>query len=164
MTNDELTITRIIRHPREQVFEAWTDPNQLVRWFAPRGCTILILKLEIREGGRFHWCIKNPKYPDCWCIGEFIKLQHPSLLQYKIRLADETGNPVSSQEVFKDEEWPEETLVTVTFNDRENDTELIIKQTVIETVARKTGAYHSWIEMLDILEEQLVESPTNMKV
>jgi uncharacterized protein YndB with AHSA1/START domain len=159
----ELSITRVIKHPRETVFEAWTKREHLQKWFAPRGCTIIFVKLTIRTGGEFHWGIKNPKYPDCWCIGEFLEIEHPSIIRYKIRLADDTGNPMSSQEVFKDKNWPEETFVTVTFNEVNGHTELTIRQTVTEALAKKTGAYHGWIEMLDILDEQLSLTPETFK-
>jgi uncharacterized protein YndB with AHSA1/START domain len=33
----ELTITRVIDAPREAVFEAWTDPKQMARWWGPNG-------------------------------------------------------------------------------------------------------------------------------
>jgi uncharacterized protein YndB with AHSA1/START domain len=155
MQDQELVIKRLIKHPRETVFAAWTNRDQLQKWFAPRGCTIVFSKLTIRTGGQFHWCVKNPKYPDCWCTGEFVDIQSPSVIQYTIRLADENGNPVSPPEAFKERDWPEETLVTVTFHDVNGYTELIIRQAVTEALAKKTGAYQGWIEMLDILDEQL---------
>src|SRR5688572_7094367 len=50
----EVSITRIIRHPREVVFKAWTDPAALQHWFAPRNCTISFSTIDIRTGGKFH--------------------------------------------------------------------------------------------------------------
>lgn len=155
MTQNELLITRVISYPRDVFFKAWTDPDEFVKWFAPKDCKIIALKLEIREGGRFHWCVKNPKYSDCWCTGEFVRIHRPSLIQYKIRLADKDENSISSEQAFKQSDWPEETLVTVIFNAQDNSTELIIKQTVIEAQAKETGAYQGWVEMLDVLEEHL---------
>jgi uncharacterized protein YndB with AHSA1/START domain len=163
MAEQELSIRRVISYPRDVVFTAWTNAEELVKWFAPKGCTIIALKLDIREGGTFHWCIKNPKYPDCWCVGEFIRITNPSLIQYKIRLSDQSGHPISSQQAFKQSNWPEETLVTVSFNEEGNGTELIIKQTVSETLAKETGAYRGWIEMLDVLQEHLASVILNSK-
>ena len=159
---NHLSITRIIRHRRELVFKAWTTPNELKNWFAPKGCTISFSKLELHEGGSFHWCVKNPNYPDCWCTGIFLEIEYPSLIKYKIRLADEKGNPVSAQEMFKDKDWPEETLVTVRFNKKNDHTEINIHQTVVETLARKTGAYKGWIDMLDLLEERMSLNELNL--
>ena len=36
----ELFITHLFNAPRELVFEAWTDPEKLIHWYAPDGCTI----------------------------------------------------------------------------------------------------------------------------
>ena len=63
---------------------------------------------------------------------------------------------MSAENVFKEKDWPEETVVTVTFNKHGDQTELIITQTVTEALAKRTGAYHGWIEMLEILDEQLL--------
>jgi uncharacterized protein YndB with AHSA1/START domain len=142
---NHLSITRIIKHPRNVVFNAWITRKELEKWFAPRGCTIVFSKLQLRSGGKF------------------LEIDYPKRIQYRIRLADENGNPVSSQEIFKDKDWPEETLVTVTFHENDNCTEINIHQTVIETLARKTGAYNGWIDMLDILEESITLNELNVK-
>ena len=155
MSQSELLIKRVIPYPRDVVFDAWTNAEDLVKWYAPRGCKIIVKKLDIREGGKFHWCIKNPNYPDCWCTGQFIRIQVPSFIEYNIRMADRDGNPISSAQAFKQNNWPEETRVAVTFIPHGSNTEIILKQTVIEAVAKQTGAYQGWIEMLEILEEQL---------
>ncbi|MEJ7646141.1 MAG: SRPBCC domain-containing protein [Chryseolinea sp.] len=154
-TENHLSITRIIKHPRTLVFKAWTTPAELKKWFAPKGCTIIFSKLELYQGGAFHWCVKSPNYPDCWCTGVFIEIVSPSLIQYRIRLADEKGVPVSAEEMFKDKDWPEETLVTVRFREVGDFTEINIHQTVAEGLARKTGAYNGWLDMLDLLEESI---------
>lgn len=45
-------ITRTFAAPREKVFRAWTNANELARWFAPSpDYTIVVPKLELREGG-----------------------------------------------------------------------------------------------------------------
>ena len=38
----EIVITRVVDAPRERVFEAMTDPKQVVRWWGPRGFTTTI--------------------------------------------------------------------------------------------------------------------------
>ena len=160
MAEHELLITRLIAYPIDVVFDAWTDPGQLVQWFAPRDCQIVVCKLDLREGGKFHWCVKNPNYPDCWCTGEFLRIRSPFLIQYKIRFSDPQGNPVSAQKAFKQPDWPEETLVTVGFTEQGDDTEITIRQSVVEAVARTSGAYQGWIEMMDKL--QLLLSPASV--
>lgn len=45
--------------------------------------------------------------------------------------------------------------MTVTFADRGNGTLMTLHQTVPEALAKRTGAYPSWLEMLDRLGEEL---------
>lgn len=50
----EIVLARVLDHPREAVFDAWTDPAQLTAWFGPAGMTIETREIDIRPGGR--WC------------------------------------------------------------------------------------------------------------
>ena len=33
----EIVITRVIDAPQERVFQAWTEPKQIIQWFSPAG-------------------------------------------------------------------------------------------------------------------------------
>jgi uncharacterized protein YndB with AHSA1/START domain len=151
----EILITRIFDAPRELVFEAWTNPEHLVRWFAPRGCTIHFSQLALRPGGGFHSCIRNPDFDDCWCQGTYHEIVAPERIVYTIALADEKGNLVTAANAGEDQEWPSETTVTVLFEDVDGKTKLTLHQNASEAVAKRTGAYPSWLQMLDRLAETL---------
>lgn len=47
----EITITRVFDAPRELVFEAFTDPKVVGKWFGPREYTTTVDKMEPRPGG-----------------------------------------------------------------------------------------------------------------
>lgn len=47
----EIVLSRVIDAPRESVFDAWTDPEQLARWFGPKGLTIETHEADIRVSG-----------------------------------------------------------------------------------------------------------------
>jgi len=151
----DLVITRVFDAPRDLVFKAWTDPEQLKRWYAPRGCEIHFAKLDIRPGGTFHSCIRNPKFHDCWCVGVYREIVVPERIVYDMAVADENGNRVEPADVGMDPDWPKETVVTVTFAAQGDKTKVTLHQTAPESVAKRTGAHPSWIEMLDRLAEGL---------
>lgn len=155
--NEDVFISRIVDVPRELVFQAWTDPAELEKWFAPKGCTIQFLQIDIREGGTFHSVIKNPDYKDCWCIGTYLEIVPPERIVFKMAVADEAGNLVSAADAGMDPSWPPETIVTVTLADLGNKTGFTLHQTVNETLAKRTGAYPSWLQMLDTMEAQLIK-------
>lgn len=52
-TNIYLTLHRTIAAPVETVYAAWTDPEQLRRWFAPDDAVVVRAIAETRVGGRF---------------------------------------------------------------------------------------------------------------
>ena len=51
----EITVTRVLDVPRERVWSAWTEPEQLSRWWGPRGSTVPVetITMDVRPGGAF---------------------------------------------------------------------------------------------------------------
>src|SRR5690606_1104082 len=48
-----LTLTRRIKAPATKVFEAWTDPEKIVRWFGPDSGKVASAETDVRIGGRY---------------------------------------------------------------------------------------------------------------
>ncbi|TWF39906.1 uncharacterized protein YndB with AHSA1/START domain [Chitinophaga polysaccharea] len=149
VNNNEVFIEETFNAPAEKVFSAWTDPDKLMKWYAPEGCTIFFKKLEITPGGQFHSCIRNPQYGDCWCIGEYKEILPYKKIVFTLVNADENGQPINPADAGMDANWPGATLVTVTFAMEDGKTKLQLRQTVSQELAKKTGAYPSWLQMLD---------------
>ena len=149
-------IERTFDAPRELVFRAWVERDRLVRWFAPHGCSLEVRAMDVREGGAFHFRIRDPRHGDCWTRGVFREVRPPERLAYTISFSDERGNFVEPSAAGRDADWPREALVTVTFaSTGEGGTRVTLRQAVSEAAARRTGAYPSWLEMLDRLADEL---------
>jgi uncharacterized protein YndB with AHSA1/START domain len=56
----ELTLTRIFDAPRELVFQAWTDPAHLKRWWGPNGFTTPACDVDLRIGGTWRIVMRFP--------------------------------------------------------------------------------------------------------
>jgi len=56
----EILITRVFRAPRELVWRAWTDADQLENWWGPRGFTTRTQHMEVRAGGRWRYVMHGP--------------------------------------------------------------------------------------------------------
>jgi uncharacterized protein YndB with AHSA1/START domain len=56
----EIVITRVLSAPRELVFEAWTDPKHLAKWWGPDGWTITIHQIDVRPGGAWKFTMHGP--------------------------------------------------------------------------------------------------------
>ena len=156
VTDREIVIERIFDAPRELVFKAWASREQLVNWYAPHGCTIDFRSLDFRPGGAFHSCIRTPEGHACWCTGIYREIVKPERIVFTMAIADEQGNQLGPADVGMDPNWPRETTVTLTFADLGGGrTKLVLHQTVSESLAKRTGAYPSWLQMLDRLAESL---------
>jgi uncharacterized protein YndB with AHSA1/START domain len=55
MTRREFTTTRVLDAPRELVWKAWTEPEQLARWWGPQGMSTPLdgIDVDLRPGGAF---------------------------------------------------------------------------------------------------------------
>jgi Uncharacterized conserved protein len=49
----EISITRIFAAPRDLVWRAWTEAEQLARWFMPHGSRSPSCDMDLRPGGKF---------------------------------------------------------------------------------------------------------------
>ena len=77
----EIVLARVIDAPRESVFDAWTDPEQLGAWFGPRGLTIETHEIDVREGGlwRFDMVGSNDVRYDNRM--KFLRIDRPRLIE-----------------------------------------------------------------------------------
>lgn len=60
MSDFDLVLDRTLNAPRDLVWKAWTDPEHLKQWFAPRPYTVTELELDLRPGGVFRLRMVGP--------------------------------------------------------------------------------------------------------
>jgi uncharacterized protein YndB with AHSA1/START domain len=60
----EIVISRVIRAPRELVFEAFTELRHLSRWWGPEGFTTTTRAFEFRVGGEWDFVMHGPDGTD----------------------------------------------------------------------------------------------------
>ncbi len=120
----EFVISRIINAPRERVFKAWTDAEDLKKWWGPKGFGITVQKVDLRPGGVFHYGMTTPDGKAMW--GRFIyrEIVPPQKLVFVSSFSDEkaglTRNPWSA-------DWPLETLSTLILEDQNSKTRLTMR-------------------------------------
>jgi uncharacterized protein YndB with AHSA1/START domain len=147
----ELFITRVLKAPRELVWEAWTDPKHIIHWWGPDGFTNTIHAMEVKPGGVFHLTMHGPDgtdFPNKIVYREVVK---PSLLVWT------HGSGI------KDD--PREFETTVTFEEKQGKTEITMRM-VFKTkeardlVVEKYGALEGNRQTIDKLElylQQLIQ-------
>lgn len=58
--------TRILKAPRDRVWQAWSTADELQKWWGPQGCKLRAKSLEFRPGGFFHYEMKFKNTPSMW--------------------------------------------------------------------------------------------------
>jgi len=146
----EMTITRIVHVPREMVFKAWTDPEQLEKWWGPKDFTNPVCNVDVHPGGAIFIHMKAPDgmvYP---MDGEFHEIVEPERIVFTSAALDKNG-----QRLF-------EILNTVTFNEENGKTKLHLHAAVsnITNEGRPylDGMNEGWSQSLDRLNELVVSS------
>jgi len=74
----DLILTRVIDAPPEKVFRAWTDPELLRQWFAPKPWTTPNVEIDVRAGGSSLFVMRNPdgnEFPNRGVFLEVVKNQ-----------------------------------------------------------------------------------------
>jgi uncharacterized protein YndB with AHSA1/START domain len=73
----ELVWTRIFNAPRRLVFDAWTKPELLRRWFAPNGWTLPECDVDLRPGGSYRFGMRSNDGPEMTMRGIYRQVQPP---------------------------------------------------------------------------------------
>lgn len=71
----DLVLERVVDVPRELVWAAWTKPEHIVHWFAPKPWTTTKCEVDLRPGGIFSFTMRSPEgkdFPNVGCVLEVV--------------------------------------------------------------------------------------------
>lgn len=74
----DLVLERVVDVPRELVWAAWTKPEHIVHWFAPKPWTTTHCEIDLRPGGTFSFTMRSPEgkdFPNIGCVLEVVPLK-----------------------------------------------------------------------------------------
>jgi uncharacterized protein YndB with AHSA1/START domain len=137
-----LNLRRIFKAPREKVFRAWTDPEELKTWWGPEGYVTPSAEVDLRVGGKYRLGMR--KLPDgeiFYLSGAYREVRLPERLVYTWRW----------------EAKPEmgETLVTVEFREVGRSTEVVLTHERFPTEKARDDHNRGWSGCLDRLAKLL---------
>ncbi|OGL22969.1 MAG: hypothetical protein A3G97_09945 [Candidatus Rokubacteria bacterium RIFCSPLOWO2_12_FULL_69_21] len=137
-----LQLTRTFAAPREKVFRAWTDPEEVKKWFHPPGYETPSAEIDLRVGGKYRLGMR--KLPDgevFYLSGSYREVRRPERLVY----------------TWQWEAEPElgDTLVTVQFHDRGGSTEVVLTHELFPTEKARQEHERGWSGGLDNLAKIL---------
>jgi uncharacterized protein YndB with AHSA1/START domain len=133
----ELVVTRLIDAPRLLVFKAWTEAEQVARWWGPQGFVTTHCDMDIRPGGAFRCCMRSPAGTDHWKRGIYREIVEPERIVFTFAWEGADGRP------------GHELLTTVTFAEEAAKTRLILHQAVFETVEQCDDHRTGWTSCLE---------------
>ena len=71
----DLVLERVVNVPLKLAWKAWTTPEHLSKWFAPRPWIITECRIDLRPGGAFHFVMQSPdgtSHPSTGCYLEVV--------------------------------------------------------------------------------------------
>ena len=140
----ELVATRTFDGPARLVFEAWTKPELIMRWWAPKsfGISFLSCETDVRAGGSYRFVFGHPASEQPMAFfGRYIEVTPPSRL------------------VWTNEEDEDGAVTTVTFEEQDGRTRVVVhdlypsKEALDGAIA--SGSTGGWPEQFDQLDDLL---------
>jgi uncharacterized protein YndB with AHSA1/START domain len=98
---DNLTITLIADFdaPIEQVWELWSDPRKLERWWGPPGYPATFEKHDLTPGAEVTYFMTGPE-GDAWGMWRVTAVDPPASLEFTDAFADTDGTPIADMPVI----------------------------------------------------------------
>ena len=122
----ELVIERTLDAPIGTVWQAWTDPKMIVKWWGPNGVTIPECEIDLRVGGKIYIVMeageamgpyKGTKWP---MLGKFTSVEPHSSLAYEAKAWTEGHNDTTQIDQ----------VTEIRFEEQDGKTRLTVKATI----------------------------------
>lgn len=135
-------IRKLVSGSPEQVFQAWTEPEQVVKWWGPAGVSCCECQMDLCVGGAYKIGNLVPDGSVIWIIGKFLKVERPNLLSYSWQ----SGLQPEYDETIQER-------VTVRFVERGEMTEVIVEHCHISDKQTHRNHTMGWAGCLNGIEE-----------
>jgi uncharacterized protein YndB with AHSA1/START domain len=142
---DGITITRVFDAPRALVYKAWTTPEHFAAWYGGADAEVPLdrISLDVRPGGAWSLVMLVPDHGEMPFHGVYREVVAPERLVFTVKDA-------SSPDDIEGE------IVTVTFADRGESTEMVFHQGGGNLTGEQyEGAKHGWGLFFDALSDHL---------
>ncbi len=130
--------------PRTRLFEAWTDPEELKKWWQlGHGWKLTVAEVDLRVGGKYRIGLTSTRDDAKHNVtGTFREVTAPERLVYTWIVEDPRMRG-------------EESVVTVEFHDKGSSTELVLKHDMLVGKESHQSTYEGWLMVLDGLRRML---------
>ena len=147
-TDREIVMTRVFDAPRHLVFDAFTRPELLKRWFGPRGWSLVVCDVDLRVGGTFRFVLRGPDGKDMGMRGVYREIT-PRGRSVHMESFDDYPGEAQVTMVLVEQNGKTTMTATVLYPSRE------VRDAVIQS-----GMEHGAAESYDKLGELLAQPAT----
>jgi uncharacterized protein YndB with AHSA1/START domain len=134
-----LRLERLIAAPPERLFELWTEPEQLVKWWGPDGYEVPAHALDVRPGGHWRTTVRSSDGAIKTVSGVYRVVDAPRRIVFTWAWHQEDGSR------------GHETEITVTFEPAPGGTRLKLVQRAFESKEVRDNHGRGWSSSLDRL-------------
>jgi uncharacterized protein YndB with AHSA1/START domain len=139
-SDNELRITRSFAAPAALLFRLWTEPAHLVRWMGPHDFDCPHAEVDLRVGGAYRVLIRSGHRGDNWFGGVYRQIEPGRRLVFTF-IWDNDG-PAAGVE----------TLVTITFAERDGRTVQTFHQAPFSSAERRDSHIGGWTQVFEKLD------------
>jgi uncharacterized protein YndB with AHSA1/START domain len=139
----ELQVEKLFRVPRQRVFEIWTRPEHIQKWFrAEPGLRVSTVEVDLRVGGQYRIGVRpdDDSLPEGFVTGVYREIDLPNRLVYTFVSDCSEGR---------------ETLVSVVFEDHVEGTILKLRHTGFRSIEERKAHEAGWSGCLGQLDRTL---------
>jgi uncharacterized protein YndB with AHSA1/START domain len=145
---DTLVLERIFDAPRDLVFEAWTKPEHLKRWFGPIDYPLSVIEQDARVGGGYTATLRSIHVgPDLAQRGVYKEIIKNEKIVFSFAWTREHAAGTH------------EMVVSIVFSDvgsgKAKKTKMSFTQTLLPSIAQRDGHRYGWTSTFDRLDAHL---------
>src|SRR3984885_6389785 len=137
MEDTRLSLERVIPVSADDLFDLWTDPSEIAKWWAPDGYGCFVDSLDARQGGRWRIILQKPDGTSIAMSGLYSNVDRPRSLTFTWAWEDGDGGR------------GHETEVTVKFEPVVGGTRLALVQQPFEHSQARDRHYFGWSARFD---------------
>ena len=98
----EIVMTRTFDAPRELVFNAFTDPELIAKWWGLRGTTTIVETMDVRPGGVWRYISRGPNGEEYAFRGEYREVVAPEKIVQTFEFEPMPGHIVVDTAIFEE--------------------------------------------------------------
>src|SRR2546428_2695027 len=157
----ELVIERVFDAPRERVFDVFTQPEHLQKWWGPKIVGIPVAEFEARPGGKIFIAERAPDGAMNFIAGVVREIERPSRVVFAIHFADADRKRVAPPaHSGLGDTWDDDIVTLVTFSAEGRRTRMTIRTLSGFTAEWGEKARFGWAEALDKLGYAVADDMT----